>query len=272
MKLAADNGLPGLGRVVIWFNDPGNWWGSTGLLAHVREHLVYTFVVVCTAALVAVPVGLVIGHTGRGTTLIAGTSNAFRAVPALGLLIFLIVVLSPRIHIRQGLGSTIPAGSVPYLIPALLVLVILAIPPILTSTYAGVQSLEPAAREAAAGTGMTPLQVILKVEMPCSLPLIMSGLRSATLQVIATLTVAAYAPLVGGLGRLIVDGHQNLRDLRYGYPAMVAGGVSVAVLALAVDALLNLAQRLLTSPGIALSGTRQRTNPMNSQNPVQNAG
>lgn len=262
MKLAADNGLPGLHRVVIWFNDPGNWWGPAGLLTHVREHIIYTCIVVCLAVLVAVPLGLAIGHTGRGTLWVVGLANASRAVPALGLLIFLIVLVSPHIHVSGGLGTTVPAGSVPYLVPVLLVLVLVAVPPLLTNSFAGVQALDPAVREAAAGTGMTPLQVVVKVELPCALPLIMSGLRSATLQVIATLTVAAYAPLVGGLGRLIVDGHQNLGDPRYGYPAMVAAGLSVAVLALAADLLLSAAQRLLISPGIGLSATPQRRAPL----------
>ncbi|MCZ4602401.1 ABC transporter permease subunit [Streptomyces sp. Lzd4kr] len=258
MKLAADNGLPGIGRVGIWFNDPGNWWGDNGLLAYAGEHLAYTVVVVIAAALAAIPLGLVIGHTGRGATWVAGLANASRAVPTLGLLILLIVAVSPHIHIDQGWGSSVPAGSVPYLAPVLFVLVIVAVPPLLTNTYAGVRSLDPAIREAAAGTGMTPSQVVLKVELPCALPLIMSGLRSATLQVIATLTVAAYAPLVGGLGRLIVDGQQDLGDLRYGYPAMIAAGISVAVLALVVDLLLQAVQLKLVSPGITSTGTRRR--------------
>ncbi|MFJ5212380.1 ABC transporter permease [Streptomyces nigra] len=258
MKLAADNGLPGIGRVGIWFNDPGNWWGDNGLLGYAGEHLAYTIVVVITAALAAIPLGLVIGHTGRGATWVAGLANASRAVPTLGLLILLIVAVSPHIHIDQGWGSAVPAGSVPYLVPVLFVLVLVAVPPLLTSTYAGVRSLDPAIREAAAGTGMTASQVVLKVELPCALPLIMSGLRSATLQVIATLTVAAYAPLVGGLGRLIVDGQQDLGDLRYGYPAMVAAGISVAVLALVVDLLLQALQLKLVSPGITSKDARHR--------------
>ncbi|MER5907700.1 ABC transporter permease [Streptomyces mirabilis] len=268
MTFAVDNGLPGLDRVGIWFNDPANWWGPGGLLAHAREHLLYTFAVVALAALIGIPVGLVIGHTGRGTTVAAGMANTLRAVPTLGLLI---VVLSPHIPVQGGWGTTIPAGSVPYLVPALIVLLILAVPPILTSSYAGVQALDPATKDAAAGTGMTPLQVILKVELPCALPLIISGLRSAVLQVMASLTVAAYAPLIGGLGRFITDGNQNLGDLRYGYPAMVAGGISVAVLALAVDGLLQLVQRLAVSPGLTPTSDTRRPSPMTSQSPAQNS-
>ncbi len=101
---------------------------------------------------------------------------------------------------------------------------------------------------------MTPLQIILEVELPTAAPLIISGIRSVTVQVIATLTVAAYAPLVGGLGRLIVDGQQDLADPRYGYPAMLAAGTTVAVLAIAADVFLALAQRHLT-------GTRPDRHP-----------
>lgn len=268
MRPASDSGLPGLDRVGTWFNDPGNWWGPGGLIAHTREHLVYTAVVVVLAAVIALPVGLLVGHTGRGTTLVAGLANALRAVPALGLLILLIVVLSPHIRTRAGAGGILAPGSIPYAVPALLVLVVLAIPPILTGTYAGIQSLDPAIRDAARGTGMTPLQVVLKVELPCALPLVISGIRGAALQVIATLTVAAYAPLVGGLGRLIVDGQQNLTDPRYGYPAMVAAGIAVAVLALATDTAIGLVQRLITSPGLVPPGGRPRRSPLTRQAPA----
>ncbi|WP_433445893.1 ABC transporter permease [Streptomyces sp. CA-142005] len=261
MNLALDNGLPSPIRVLIWFNDPLNWWGPGGLAADARQHVIYTLIVVTVAALIAIPAGLVIGHTGRGTFLVAGLANALRAIPALGLLILLVVVLSPHIHIQGGVPGILAPGSVPYFIPAAMVLVLLAIPQILTSTYAGIQALDPAVRDAARGCGMTPLQVVLKVELPAGAPLIISGVRSATLQVIATLTVAAYAPLVGGLGRLIVDGQQDLADPRYGYPAMLAAGIAVAVLAVAADALLALAQRKATSPGLAPTGAQPTPRP-----------
>jgi osmoprotectant transport system permease protein len=251
MILAASNGLPGLHRVAVWFNDPGNWWGPSGLLARLGEHVVYSLVLVLAAVVLALPLGVLIGHSGRGVALVAGFANGLRAIPSLGLLLFLIVLLSPRIHLTSGFTSVIARGSVPYLIPALIVLLVVAVPPILTSAYAGVQSVDRDVRDAARGAGMSPLQVMTKVEIPCALPLIMSGVRNATLEVIATLTVAAYAPLVGGLGRLIVDGDQNLTDPRYGYPAMVAAGITIAVLALAAEVLLALVQRSIVSPGIS---------------------
>ena len=244
------NGLPGLHRVPIWFNDPLNWKGPDGLLAYSSEHVVYSLIVVAAALVIALPLGLLIGHTGRGSAMIAGTVNALRAVPPLGLLILLIAIISPHIHISQGFTYLIAQGSVPYFIPAMVVLLALAVSPILASTYAGVQAVDPAVRDAARGMGMSPMRVVTRVELPCALPLIMSGTRSATLQVIATMTVAAYAPLVGGLGRLIVDGDQDLTSLQHGYPAMVAGGITIAILALAADGLLALLQRRVVSRGI----------------------
>ena len=117
-------------------------------------------------------------------------------------------------------------------------LVVLAIPPILTNTYAGVQNVDPAVRDAARGMGMTGSEVVRKVELPCALPLILSGVRSATLQVLATATIAAYVPLLGGLGSRDLRGDQTITDPKTGYPAMVAAGMLVAVLAVLVDVLL----------------------------------
>jgi osmoprotectant transport system permease protein len=250
MIVTASNGLPGLHRVLIWFNDPANWWGPSGLLARLAEHVVYTLVLVLAALVLALPLGLLIGHTGRGVAIVAGAANGMRAIPSLGLLLFLIVLVSPHLHVTSGFTALVARGSIPYLVPALIVLVVVAVPPILTSSYAGVQSVDRVVRDAAVGAGMSPLQVMAKVELPCALPLVMSGVRNATLEVIGTLTVAAYAPLVGGLGRLIVDGDQNLTDLRFGYPAMVAAAIAIAALAFAADALLALLQRSIVSPGI----------------------
>src|SRR5262245_63997660 len=169
MIFAAGNGLPGLHRVAVWFNDPGNWWGPSGLLARLGEHIVYSLVLVLAAVALALPLGLLIGHSGRGVALLAGAANGLRAIPSLGLLLFLIVLLSPRVHVTSGFTSLIARGSVPYLIPAMIVLVVVAVPPILTSTYAGVRSVDGDVRDAARGVGMSPLQVVARVELPCAL-------------------------------------------------------------------------------------------------------
>ncbi len=249
--LASDNGLPGLDRVPIWLNDPQNWWGPSGLVARIGEHLVYTVLIVVVAILIALPLGLAIGHTGRGVVTVVGLANGLRAVPTLGFVILLVTWISPEIHSNAEIPFVIDRGALPYFIPVVIVLTLLAIPPILTNTYAGVQNVDPAARDAARGMGMTGFEVLRKVEFPCALPLILSGIRSATLQVIATVTVAAYVPFLGGLGRFITDGAGQLNDLQAGYPAMVSAGVVVAVLAVLVDGLLNLLQRLLVSPGVS---------------------
>jgi osmoprotectant transport system permease protein len=169
-------------------------------------------------------------------------------LPTLGLLIFFVVLISPHVHGK---------GDAAYLIPSEIVLVLLAIPPILSNTYAGVQNTDPAARDAAVGMGMTGPQVLLRVELPCSLPLVMSGLRSAALQVIATATIAAYVSL-GGLGRMVFDGQaQQL------YPKMVSGALFVALLAMTTDLLLAVLQRFIVSRG--LSGRYTGTTALSSR-------
>jgi osmoprotectant transport system permease protein len=248
--LASGNGLPGLDRVPIWFNDPANWSGPDGLLLRIREHLVYTAIIVVIAILIALPLGLLIGHTGRGVVVLVGLANGLRAVPTLGLLILLSVWLTPKIHSQTAVPGVVESGNLGYFVPAVIVLVLLALPPILTNTYAGVQNVDPAVRDAARGMGMTGGQIVRQVEFPCALPLIMSGIRSATLQVIATVAVAGYV-FLGGLGQFIVDGVSQLTSLQDGYPAMVAAGIVIAVLAVLVDGLLSLVQRWVVSPGVS---------------------
>jgi osmoprotectant transport system permease protein len=259
--LADGNGLPGLDRVPIWFNDPANWSGPFGMAARIREHLTYTVLIVLVAMLIALPVGLLIGHTGRGVVLVVGLANGLRAVPTLGLVILLYVWIAPKIHDIEAIPYLVDRGGLPSFVPAMIVLVLLALPPLLTNTYAGVQNVDPAVRDAARGMGMTGWQVVRKVEFPCALPLIMSGIRSATLQVIATATVAAYVPFLGGLGRFIIDGDQQLNDPAVGYPAMVGAGIVVAALAVAVDLLLAGVQRLVVSPGVSERFSRRRARP-----------
>ncbi len=185
------------------------------------------------AAAIAIPMGLVIGHTGRGRLLGVGVTGAMRAIPSLGLLFVAIMLF----------GDALP-GNAALLVPTVVVLAILAVPPILAGTYAGVEEVEPSARDAAEGMGMRGAQVLWQVEVPCALPLIASGLRSAALQVVATATLAATVSL-GGLGRFLIDGIQQ-RD----YAQMAGGAVLVAVLALLVDFVFAGVQRLVVSPGL----------------------
>jgi osmoprotectant transport system permease protein len=209
-----------------FLTDPAHWTGSSGIPVRLLEHLWYTALTLLVATAVALPVGLLIGHTNRGAFLAINVGNAARSLPTLGVLI--IVVLT------TGIGLT----------PVLVALVALAIPPILTATYAGIRAVDPQVVDAARGMGMTARQVLFRAEVPVALPVIMSGVRSAALQVVATATIAAYVAL-GGLGRFVIDG---LAVRSYG--EMLAGAVLVALLAIAVDLVLAGVQRAVVSPGL----------------------
>lgn len=212
--------------------DPGNWTGSAGIPQRTLEHVGYTGLTMAIALLIAVPLGLWIGHTGRGSGLVVGITGALRSLPTLGLLTLFTLLL--------GLG----------LMPPILALVLLAIPPILSGTYSGIASVSPALVDGAQAMGMTGRQTLTRVEIPVALPVILGGIRNAALQVLATVTIVAYINL-GGLGRYLIDG-LAVRD----YSRMLASVVLVAVLALAADAFLALIQRLVTSPGLRLAGER----------------
>ncbi len=194
-----------------------NWGGPAGLTARTFEHLQYTVVAVFFSALIAIPMGMLIGHTGRGTFLVVTGVNALRALPTLGVLLLGVLL--------WGLG----------LVPPTVALMLLGIPPLLAGTYAGIANVDPAVVDAARSMGMTERRVLLRVETPNALPLIMGGLRTATLQVVATATVAAYASL-GGLGRYLIDGIK----VRQFHIALV-GALLVTALALILDAALAFA-------------------------------
>jgi osmoprotectant transport system permease protein len=194
-----------------------NWGGSAGLLARTGEHLQYTVVAVAVSALIAVPIGMAVGHTGRGTFVVVTGVNALRALPTLGVLLLAVLL--------WGLG----------LLPPTVALMLLGIPPLLAGTYAGIANVEQAVVDAARAMGMTETRVLLRVELPNALPLILGGVRTATLQIVATATVAAYASL-GGLGRYLIDGIK----VRQFYIALV-GALMVTALALILDALLAFA-------------------------------
>lgn len=223
-----------------WLFDPAHWSGPTGIPTRILEHLGYTALTVLVATAIAVPLGAIIGHTGRGTFLIAGLSNGLRALPELGLLTLLVLL--------TYVG----------LFPVVISLVILALPPILAGTYAGIRNVDRAVVDAAQGMGMRGGTVLLRVELPNALPLIIGGIRSATLQVIATATIAAYVAL-GGLGRFVIDGNNAGAGSPDGYPQMAAGAIVIAVLALVVEGVLEVVQRVAVSPGLRNASTRRRT-------------
>jgi osmoprotectant transport system permease protein len=198
-----------------WVRQDANWHGPGSIPQQLLAHLGYSGLPLLIAALVAIPAGVAIGHTGRGAALVINVANAWRSIPTLGLLILLVVLLG--------------FSPLTWLLP----LVVLAIPPILVNTYEGVAGVDPGARDAARGMGMTRWQQVTRVEVPIALPLILVGLRTSAVFVVATATIAAYIGL-GGLGRFIIDG---LASNSYG---PVAGGallvVALAVIVLAVFA------------------------------------
>ncbi|MCW2839079.1 MAG: Glycine/betaine transporter permease [Aeromicrobium sp.] len=198
---------------IDWLTDPINRTGPDGFVHRLVEHLGYTAETIAIAAVIAIPIGLWIGHTGRFRSAAVAITGAFRALPTLGLLIMIVLFL--------GIGLT----------PTLIALTVLAVPPLLAGAYSGLESVDRQTIDAARAMGMTELQILRKVEIPLALPIIVGGFRSAVLQVVATATVAAYVGL-GGLGRYLIDG-QAISD----YAQMAGGSVLVIALALVLDAL-----------------------------------
>jgi osmoprotectant transport system permease protein len=223
---------------VEWFTD--HWEGSFGIPARVIEHVLMSAISVALAAAVALPAGMYIGHRRRFEFLVVSLANFGRAIPSFGLLFLFVLML--------GLGLAYPA----YLRPAIiLALVLLAIPPILTNTYVGIQSVDDDTLEAARGMGFTEWGVLLRIEVPLAAPLILAGLRTAAVQVVATATLAAVIA-GGGLGRYIVDGFAT-RD----FPQIFAGALMVAVLAVFTEVGFSLLERV-ASPRTASRGPKRR--------------
>src|ERR1700733_14892511 len=194
-----------------WLRQPAQWHGAGAIPAHVLEQLGYSGLSLLVAAVIALPLGVTIGHTGRGAFLAVTLTSAWRSIPTLGLLVLLVAVLG--------------FSPLAWLIP----LVVLGIPPILVNAYVGVTGVDPGLRDAAAGLGMTRWQRVLLVEGPVALPLIMLGLRTGAIFVVATATIAAEIGL-GGLGRYIIDGLSQSN-----YAEVAGGAVLVVALALLVQ-------------------------------------
>ena len=219
--------------ITAWFTDPAQWAGADSIPVQIGWHMLYSVIAMAIAFIIAFPLGVYIGHTGKGESVIVGIANAFRALPTLGLLIFMVLILAPRFSSRLA-----------FVIPAMIVLIILAIPPILNGTRQGIRSIDQSVIDAARGMGLDQRQMIFQLEIPCAAPLIVSGLRSATLQVVSTASVAAYVSL-NGLGRYIIDG-RAAND----YAQMAGGAILMAVLAIVVDLLISWGGNRTVSPGL----------------------
>lgn len=212
--------------VAVWFLAPEQWQGRTGIPTRVIEHLYYSGVAAAVAIAIGLPIGLLVGHTGKGGNLAINVANVGRALPSFGIII-LVVILA-------GIGF----------LPVLIALVAFAVPPVLTNTYAGIRAVDPEIRDAAEGMGMRGYEVLLKVELPVAAPLIMAGIRTAGVQTVATATLAAYVGL-DGLGRYIING-LALQD----FIRVFAGAALVAALAVVVELLLAFLQRVVTPQGL----------------------
>jgi osmoprotectant transport system permease protein len=216
-----------LSDVVAWFTDGAHWWGDFGILARLREHVLLSLAAIAVAVVIAFPPAFWLGHVRRGGALAVNLGNVARAVPSLAVLLIAVQTL--------GLEEWPLVGSV----PALITLVALAIAPILTNTYVGVSEVPDGIRESAVAMGMTGTQRAFRIELPLALPVAVGGLRTASVQVVATATIAALVG-AGGLGRFIIDGIA-VRD----FPQVFGGALLVAALALATEAAFALAMRRL---------------------------
>jgi osmoprotectant transport system permease protein len=230
--------------VAHWFLDPAHWQGDGGIPHRLEEHVAMSLAVMVVAGLIALPIGLTLGHFGRGGALAINVSNVGRALPS-----FAILVLAVQL---VGIGAT----------PAFLALVALAIPPMVTNAFVGMRDVDSQLRDAARGLGMSDLRVLARVELPNAMPVIMAGVRTAGVQVVATATLAALVAW-GGLGRFIVDGLSN-RD----FVQVFAGALLVAALSAATELVLALLQRTLTPAGLRSAARREPTRAVRQARPA----
>ncbi|MGA7147037.1 MAG: ABC transporter permease [Microbacterium sp.] len=222
-----------------WIFSPERLTGSLPLPTAILQHLAFTFGSVLIAALIAIPVGWFIGHTGRGREFAVFLAGAARALPSLGLVVLLVLLL--------GVSLKTEAAVVAF--------VLLAIPSILAGAYAGIEAIDRAVIDAGRAMGMTPWQILWKIEVPLGLPLLIGGLRAATLQVVATVTIAAYVGL-GGLGYYIIQGIV-LRD----FPEILGGSIVVIALALVLDGMFAILQRVVVPTGVTAPHRSPRRSP-----------
>jgi osmoprotectant transport system permease protein len=228
-----------LSDVASFLTDSAQWHGQEGIPTLFLQHLQLTVVSVAFAALIALPIGVVVGHLRRGGGIAVNIANVGRALPALALLILAVRWV--------GIGKPDGLLRIVQSVPAFIAMVALAVPPMVANSYVGVASVEDDVRQSARGMGMSGRQVLIRVELPLAMPLIWAGIRTATVAVVATATLAAYVDS-GGLGRYIVDGFAVQDQVK-----VFAGGLLVALLAVGLELLLAGIQRRVVSPGLAIA-------------------
>lgn len=218
-------------QVAAWFADPSHWSSSDGIPTRVAEHLVLSGAATALAILLALPLGVYLGHARRFDFAAINVANVGRALPSLALLAFALPV---AFALGLGLGFW----------PTLFAMVPLGIPPILTNAVAGVREVDPEVVDAARGMGLSGRQLLRQVELPIAAPLILAGVRNAAVAIVATATLGALVA-GGGLGRYIVDGLA-----RQEYARLFAGALLVALLAICVEIAFSLLERIVVSPGV----------------------
>jgi osmoprotectant transport system permease protein len=215
-------------QAIRWLNDPLNWTNPGGILDRLGEHLTISAAAVALGCLVAWPLGLWLGHVRRGGGFVVLISNLTLAVPTLALLTIL-----PLTFLGFGKPAVIVA------------LAVFAVPPLLANAYTGVRQADPEALDAARGMGLSGAQLLRRVEIPLAVPYLAAGFRTAAVQVIATAALAFFVN-GGGLGQIIAAGFGL--DIAAGGGQILAGGLLVALLALLVEAVLAVVERLITPP------------------------
>jgi len=222
---------------ITWLFSPDRWEGPYALPTLFGQHMYYTIVSVVIAAVIAVPLGWLIGHTGRGREIAVAVSGAARAIPSFGLMVLLVLLLGVL---------RVPEA-------AIITFVLLAIPSLHAGAYTGLEAIDRRVLDSARSMGMTEWQVFWKVEVPLGLPLLVGGIRAALLQVIATVTIAAYVNL-GGLGWPIIQGIP-LRK----FDQVLGGAILVAVLALIVDLIFAILQHAAVPAGLRAAPQKRRS-------------
>ena len=230
-------------EVVEWFTTAEHWRGDFGVPHRLVEHATMSAAAVVAAMVVGLPLGIWLGHRGRGGAVAINLANVGRAIPSLAILALT----------QQAIGLSGWPGFGAR--PAFVALVALAVPPLVTNAYVGMRGVEPDVVEAARGMGMTGREVLWRVELPIALPVVMAGLRTAAVQVVATASLAAVTAW-GGLGRFIVDGFGQRDD-----PQIVAGAILVALMALVTEVVLGRVQRAVVSEGLRRGEERVEQTP-----------
>lgn len=226
-----------LSDVVVWLNDPANWQGRRGIITRLLEHIQYSATALVVAAVLALPLAIWLGHKRRFGTIAVNISNAGRAIPSVAFIFLAATVF--------GISQIPGVGPV----ATFIALTALAIPPLVTNAYVGMAEVPDEIRDSARGMGMSGWQSLGRVELPIAMPLIMAGVRTAAVQVVATASIVAVVG-AGGLGRFIIDGRAVQDNVR-----VFAGALLVALLSLATEIAFAVLQRALTPK--ALRGTER---------------